>query len=106
MGGGLASSGEAPTTTSTTDSTSVIPASLGRSASRWDRTVVLEDDVTLAPNFVPVLDELWRCLDRLEVLGVEWDIVFLGYLEPRPLKNKKRRGAKSNSQLSRWNNGA
>ena len=74
--------------------------SFGRSASRWDRAVILEDDVVIAPNFVPVMDQLWRCLDRMEVLGVDWDVVYLGYFEPLPLDNDQLPAARRSTKFN------
>jgi len=43
---------------------------------------VLEDDAKLKAGFGESMAELWECLDSMDAQGREWDIVFLGYMEP------------------------
>lgn len=44
--------------------------------------LILEDDAKLEPNFVPAMRELFEVLDRMERRKIEWDVVFLGYINP------------------------
>ena len=44
--------------------------------------LILEDDAKLEPNFVPAMRELFEVLDRMDRRKIEWDVVFLGYINP------------------------
>lgn len=45
-----------------------MPPSQAGLRDRWDRMIIMEDDVTLAKNFSEKMGELWTVLDRMDAL--------------------------------------
>ena len=63
-----------------------------------DRAIILEDDVSLHTRFPLALAELWATLDKIEAEGHEWDICFLGYMEPSLQQAQTKGGKRSKAQ--------
>ena len=64
-----------------------------------DRAIILEDDVSLHTKFPLAVAELWATLDKLDAEGHEWDVCFLGYMEPQ-LQQAQKKGGKGGGKGS------